>query len=325
MIRLIYILSASHSGSTLLAMLLGAHPEVTTVGELKATNLGDVDRYRCSCGAFVRQCPFWQSVIYEMVWRGEVFDLTRAGTDFRESGSRWADFLLKPLVRGPFQETLRDLALNLSPSWWKRYPDIRKRNLTLVEIISDLTGSEIIVDSSKIGIRLKYLLRIPEFEVKVIRLIRDGRAVATTYTNPAEYADARQPELRGGGMGGGREREKLSIAQAAREWRRSNEEAEAILAGLDRTRWRETRYESLCRDPETSLRELFAFIGVKPINTAECFRDRELHVLGNGMRLDATSEIRIDERWKTILTPHELNVFEAEAGDLNRRYGYQSI
>ena len=38
--RLAYLLAASHSGSTLLAMLLGAHPEACTAGELKATNLG---------------------------------------------------------------------------------------------------------------------------------------------------------------------------------------------------------------------------------------------------------------------------------------------
>ena len=34
--KLAYILAASHSGSTLLAMLLGAHRETCTVGELKA-------------------------------------------------------------------------------------------------------------------------------------------------------------------------------------------------------------------------------------------------------------------------------------------------
>ena len=44
MTDLVYILAASHSGSTLLAMLLSTHPEICTVGELKATNLGDPHR-----------------------------------------------------------------------------------------------------------------------------------------------------------------------------------------------------------------------------------------------------------------------------------------
>ena len=47
-VRLVYILAASHSGSTLLAMLLGSHPDVCTVGELKATSLGNVEEYLCS-------------------------------------------------------------------------------------------------------------------------------------------------------------------------------------------------------------------------------------------------------------------------------------
>jgi len=62
----------------------------------------------------------------------------------------------------------------------------------------------------------------------VIRLIRDGRAVALTYMDPAGFADAKDPSLRAGGMGGDRRREKLTMAQAAREWRRSNEEAEHV-------------------------------------------------------------------------------------------------
>jgi hypothetical protein len=45
-------------------------------------------------------------------------------------------------------------------------------------------------------------------------------------------------------------------------------------------------------------------------------------VIGNGMRLDATREVRLDERWKTALDPEALGTFEAVAGDLNRRLGY---
>ncbi len=60
-IRLIYILAASHSGSTLLSLLLGSHPEITTIGELKATSLGDPDQYRCShCLLLVLATVAWR-------------------------------------------------------------------------------------------------------------------------------------------------------------------------------------------------------------------------------------------------------------------------
>jgi hypothetical protein len=146
--------------------------------------------------------------------------------------------------------------------------------------------------------------------------------VALTYTDPARFADAGDPGLRGGGGGGDRAHERLSWRAAVREWRRSNEAADAILRGLHPERWIEVRYEDLCRSPGETLRRVLAFMGVDPAGLVLDFRRREHHVVGNGMRLDATSEIRLDERWKTALTAADLATFEADAGALRRRLGY---
>src|SRR5467141_2186105 len=97
MTRLTYILAASHSGSTLLTMLLGAHPEAFTVGELKATNLGDPKRYRCSCGQLIKNCAFWARVSSAMESKGFPFDITSAGTNFLACESPYARRLLKRL------------------------------------------------------------------------------------------------------------------------------------------------------------------------------------------------------------------------------------
>ena len=82
MTRLAYILAASHSGSTLLSMLLGSHPQIATIGEMNLSPkaMGDLNRYRCSCGALIRQCGFWQKVKEAMHHRGMAFDLACAGT-----------------------------------------------------------------------------------------------------------------------------------------------------------------------------------------------------------------------------------------------------
>jgi hypothetical protein len=320
--HLAYILAASHSGSTLLAMLLNAHPEVCSVGELKATNLGDVERYRCSCGALIRQCRFWASVSQAMAERGIPFDITDARTDFRAGASAYARWLLGPLHRGRVLEGLRDAALAMSPSWHRGLRQVQQRNLTLVETVCELTGARVVVDSSKVALRLKYLLRNPDLDVRVVRLVRDGRAVALTYTDPATFADARDPSLRGGGCGGDRPGERLSLAQAARAWRRSNEEAKNLLATLDPSRWTSIRYEDLCVSPRDVLAGVFTFLGLDPGKAAADFRSVEHHVVGNGMRLDSTSEVRLDERWKSVLTEDDLQVFQAVAGDMNRRYGY---
>lgn len=321
-VRLLYILAASHSGSTLLAMLLNAHPEICTVGELKATALGDVDRYRCSCRRRIRECPFWTAIVRKMAESGFDFDVAASNTDFRSGASPYVLKLLRPLYRGGALECVRDALLQVSPRWRARLPRIQSTNATLMRGVLSQARKRVIVDSSKIGIRLKFLLRNPELEIKVIRLVRDGRAVSLTYMDPANFADAQNAELRGGGTGGGRESENLPIQQAAREWRRSNEEAEALLKGIDASRRIEVRYEQLCLEPARTLARIFEFAGVAPDPVNLDFRSVEHHIIGNGMRLDDSSRIRMDERWKSHLTESQLAAFDREAGRLSASLGY---
>jgi hypothetical protein len=322
--RLAYILAASHSGSTLLSMLLGSHPQIATIGEMNLSPkaMGDLDHYRCSCGDLIRRCRFWEQVREGMVSRGFAFDLANVGTDYRSVKSCYAQHLLAPLHRGRLLESLRDAALGICPAWRTQLPEIHRRNAALASTILELRRAQVIVDSSKIGVRLKYLLRNPELDVKVIHLIRDGRAVALTYMDPAGFADAKDPTCRGGGMGGDRRSERLSMARAAYEWRRCVDEAESILRCLPPTQWIDVRYESYCREPEATLRQLQEFLGVEPGRQPREFRAVEQHVVGNGMRLDSSPEIQLDERWREEMTEQDLRVFDDVAGEMNRRYGY---
>lgn len=321
-IKLVYLLAASHSGSTLLALLLGSHPDVCTVGEIKMTALGDLDQYRCSCRQPIMQCSFWNAISKNMGKRGLEFDLTRPGTHFKSQISGYVNRLLKPLHRGPALEWFRDLALAFSPAWRKELPKIMNQNRALLECISEQTGRNVIVDSSKIGLRLKYLLREPSIDIRVVRLVRDGRAVSLTYVDPARFADAKDPNFRGGGSGGDRHCEQLAMASAAREWKRSNEEAESILNSLDPSQWIRIHYEELCAAPEATLSKVFSFLGL-PINQISSdFRSAGNHIVGNGMRLDSTSEISLDERWRTELNAADLATFNSVAGRVNEALGY---
>jgi len=324
MLKLVYILAASHSGSTLLSMLLNSHSQVVTTGELKfsSKDIGDTERYRCSCGQFINQCSFWQKVKTEMHRKGYEFEISNAGMDYSSVESQYVKRLLKPLHRGPLLEYCRDLALNLSPSWRKGLTQVQKRNAALIETILEITGAKVVVDSSKTDLRLKYLLRNKQLEIKVIRLIRDGRAVALTYMNPAEFADAKKTDLRAGGTGEYRKKKRPQIEKAAHQWKRSNEAAENLLRRLDRSRWMEIRYEQLCSDLDNTLDSIFAFLGLDPGMRNHDFRSVENHVVGNGMRLDTTSKVYLDERWKTVLSPDQIKIFEEVAGFKNQCYGY---
>jgi hypothetical protein len=323
MARLAYIAASSHSGSTLLAMLLGAHPQALTVGELRLSSAGDPTNYLCSCGAKLSQCAFWNSVTQAMHARGaRDFSPMRGGTGILDVQNPYAARLLNPLHRGPALELARDTALRLSSSWRNHLRDSQQRNAQLLSVLHELTGAKVIIDSSKLPLRLKYLLPVREIETKVIRLVRDGRAVALTYTDEWNFADASDPALRGGGNGVRRAPPQGSIAHGAREWRRSNESADCAVARLPREQWLLVRYEDVCAQPEAELRRICEFLAIDPAQATLNFRGRTQHVIGNGMRLDRTETIRVDERWREHLSPDDLQAFEQEAGSLNRQYGY---
>jgi hypothetical protein len=141
--------------------------------------------------------------------------------------------------------------------------------------------------------------------------------------DPARFADAQDPNRRAGGMGGDRDGQRLTMAQSAYEWRRCIEEAESILRTLPQSRWVEVRYEDYCNHPDGTLTRVQQFLGVEPSGLPEQFRTVEQHIVGNGMRLDTSSEIRLDERWRTQLTEQDLSTFDEIAGAVNRRCGYE--
>src|SRR6185503_4540845 len=68
--RVIYIAGTSHSGSTLLDLMLNAHPAIFASGELLKLNrqlkIKDARKGThapCSCGApSLWECPFWSAV-----------------------------------------------------------------------------------------------------------------------------------------------------------------------------------------------------------------------------------------------------------------------
>jgi len=59
-LKVIYIASLSHSGSTLLGMMLGTHPGTVCLGEILPSLLyGKGQSDTCTCGKQIDTCPVW--------------------------------------------------------------------------------------------------------------------------------------------------------------------------------------------------------------------------------------------------------------------------
>ena len=80
-VRLVYITSLSHSGSTLLDLLLNAHSRFTSVGELKKVQgrISAGAAHRCTCGELpLEGCSFWPAVVERLGDSSDELDLLRA-------------------------------------------------------------------------------------------------------------------------------------------------------------------------------------------------------------------------------------------------------
>ena len=297
----LYIASPSFSGSTVLALLLGGHPEIATIGEMKGGQ-EDLTTYACSCGALFAKCPFWLSLISQLAANGFVYDLSdrRTMPEFRMPESPVADRFMRRGYGKPAFELLRDLVLRGWPGCANRLQYLRRYNEVFIDLVVRFYGASVFLDSSKDPVRIRYLAEIPSLRLSVVHLVRDGRGVVNS----------------------ARKNQGMSTREAALEWRETHAEIERVTNRFCAGRVLRVKYEDLCADAGRVLAEIFAFVGVSNNVTVEEAAQAPLHVLGNRARLKGVLPIRVDESWRREMSSGDLATFASIAGALNAECGY---
>lgn len=299
---LIYILSPSFSGSTLLTTLLAQHARVASVGELKASAMGPVDAYFCSCGERFLDCSFWRELQSVLVAKGDDFRFDNFGTHFT-NGPGLSEKVIGASVRGPLFETLRSALLRWFPPihhvWQARIDRIH----TVIDAIMHLQGGDVFLDSSKDCVRLQHMIRTRRWTVKVIRIDRDGRGVVNSI----------------------KKRHQVDIDVAIREWKYAIREQDYLWPSLPDEDKLLIRYEDLCQEPQAELARIEAFTGIAGLIDCQSSEPSPSHLLGNPMRTASALDIRLDEKWRHELVASELTKFETKAGSANRNLGYAGL
>ena len=67
-IPILYLLGAGRSGTTLVATVLNAHPEICTVGEMHQFMEYLAKEGICSCGEALNSCEFWKKILDDLKW-----------------------------------------------------------------------------------------------------------------------------------------------------------------------------------------------------------------------------------------------------------------
>jgi hypothetical protein len=293
---LAYVVGTSDCGSTLLAFVLDSHPMICALGEPpKRAIRRRGEGFVCSCGDTIERCDFWQALFGTLAERGFLFSGTVWPNDFHYLNDVANKLLAKYQPSAPRRAVQRALARVL-PAHRRKASIASRSSLQFVREALARTGSQVFLETSKDLFRLEQLRQIEDWNLKVIRMVRDVRWFAYT------------------------KRQRLDPAAAARQWRAHVLLADDVLKSVPLAQQTLVRYEDLCTHPSDTARALHRFLGVPECEPPVKYDPARHHILGDGISGPFT--IATAESWRTGLADHEQSVAIEIAGDLNRRFGY---
>lgn len=298
LLRIGYLAGSNHTGSTLLALLMDMHPQIASVGETSPNRGYAPGRGHCSCREWIRDCAFWKRVFEAVTRQGIELNAHNWSNDYRYRNI----VLHRMLSRFSHNRYLRRAQLaasDLLPFHRGRTSRIDRANVLFARAVLEATDAQVLFDTSKYSARLYHLLRIPELDMRVIRLVRDVR-----------------------GFAGSEKKRGRSAEHAAHVWIRQQQVIEDITRNLPPDRVLLVRYEDVCANPIHWLRQLHSFLGVDPMDTPLTVRPRERHVLGNPVRRSESITVRAPEDWNARLSGRDVSTVMRIAGAANRRLGY---
>jgi hypothetical protein len=305
----IYLAGFGRSGSTLVERLLGEMPGASPAGELTHMwQRGVCENERCGCGQPFQQCPFWRDVGQRAFggWNhvdvGRIMALRSAVDRSRRVPLHSAAALERAFLPG-LEEYVR---------YYRQ----------VYEAIAQVSGSRVVIDSSKHASLAFCLHSSPDVDLRVLHLIRDSRAVAHSWSKTIRRPDTESES---------RMTTYPAMTSAVR-WNIQNA-ALHVLSRLGAPLLR-IRYEDLMRAPAATLHRMAEFAGLTQQPEAEFLTADEdgqwwaelstAHTAsGNPMRFTTGRiAIRRDDQWRQTMPRGGRRIVTAATLPLLVRYGY---
>jgi len=191
----------------------------------------------------------------------------------------------------------------------------------LYQAVRDVSGASVIVDSSKHASYSLVLRRLPDFDVRLIHLVRRSHGVVHSWSK----------RIRKPGVGDGTSfMSVMSPGRAVAYWMADNLLYQALASRMPlATR---IRYEDLIAHPRGQLRSILRDLELPADDQAFSFLGPttvELPVThafsGNpGFQPGSVVLRRADDEWRTALSPIRRAIISAATWPLLRQYGYAS-
>jgi len=301
--RVLYTAGVGHSGSTILAALLGSQAGIVAAGELDMLLWSDSGEPRvCACTHRVQDCPLWGPVLQR--WS---LDLApQQPSDYFRLQRRFERFRSLPRLMRP--STRHSASFENYTRW----------TADLMNAIAEVGSGEIVADSAKNPVRALACLQGGAVEMTLIHLVRDPRGVAwSMYKRMQRRSPARR--LRSGVAVG---------LRSAMDWILINLVTEAVASRYRDVPYVRIRYEDLVRDPATVLdrvgaaaRTDLAALGDRA-SRGEVFGFGHI-VAGNRARERGPQPLATDADWQENSPRWLRRLIWLLTGWVARRYGYR--
>jgi hypothetical protein len=307
-IKVVFIGGSGRSGSTLIDRILGEIEGFFSVGELRYIwERGFSDNQLCGCGMPFRECDFWNAVTKEAFGRienGEI-DRIRKLKHFVDR-KRNIFKLVFSFIRS--KEYIQDK---------DHYAEVLVR---LYRAVKEVSGCDLIIDSSKNPSYGFLLSSIPEIDLYVVHLVRDSRGTSFSWLRKRV-----RPEITG-------KRETMPIIgplQSAIEWLVLNGLTEWL--GIFNTKYLFCRYEDFVNNAGEAIRNILSYVEETGKST-DFIRGNVVSlginhtVSGNPMRFKKGEvEIRSDTEWRFKLGNMKKLSVTISTLALLVKYGYISL
>jgi hypothetical protein len=298
--RVLYVAGTGRSGSTLLARILDRADGVFAAGELRYLwQRGLVEDRLCGCGERFSACSFWGEVLDRAFGRSDAVDAQQVIDDQRTvTRLRHVPRLLSRRMAGVPSGYLDQLS-------------------RLYRAVADVSGCELVVDSSKLPSYGFVLRGVPGLDVRIVHLVRDPRGAAYSWSRDKARADS------AGAM------QQMSVLKSSSLWLAWNASAPRLFN--NGTPYSAVRYEDLVASPRTVVDDILRFAGHSGdgapfVGERTVALERSHTVAGNPNRLEAGPiELREDQAWTTALTRPKRALVTAVTTPLLGRFDYPLV
>jgi len=281
---IIFIGGYGRSGSTMLDRVLGEIPGTTSLGEVRHIwQRAFRENQWVSDSTPFRECPFWIEVVKDAFGGFDNLDLDKVDQLRARTDRLRAIPKLRKLTSQP--EAFQAAVSEFGDILHKLYSSIMK-----------VSGSELLIDSSKHPCYAHLLLATGKFDLKILHIVRDPRATAYSWQRKRK-----RPELHWKDE----DMPRFNATTSSLHWCAANALMETFNKDIPAD-YHRMRYEDLVADPRKSISDAWTAFNLPRPNLEwisdqnEVFLKNAFTVAGNPFRFKKGKiAIAPDDEWKT--------------------------